>query len=79
MSATHTLTKALDEADDTRPAPFRWNFHSTQIVTRRKVGEGGWDRENGGNERDLWRLGSSTATDKSLTNRSDSLKVMSEK
>lgn len=36
MPHPFVLTKALDEADDTSPAPFSWHFHGVQWV---KVGK----------------------------------------
>lgn len=32
-----TLTEALDEADDTSPAPFCWHFHGDKQATHRET------------------------------------------
>lgn len=33
-----TLTKTLDEADDTCPAPFSWHFHGVNSQTNMESG-----------------------------------------
>lgn len=49
-----TLTKALDEADDTSPAPFSWHFHGA--VSQTDMDTAGGMEKNGGTEEE-WDTG----------------------
>lgn len=41
-----TLTKALDEADHTSPAPFRWHLHGADSLTRTQWVK--WEKKKNG-------------------------------
>lgn len=43
-----TLTKTLDEADDTSPAPFGWHFHGAE--SQKDMDTAGGMEKNGGTE-----------------------------